>query len=97
MLGGALAFAAMGALVHALGPRCDWLVVALVRALVMLASAAALARAAGSRLVGLAAPDALGPEPGGELQPGLQLLRADPAAGGRRGDADPTSTRSGSS
>ena len=50
MLGGALSFAAMGALMHALGPRCDWLAVALVRAVVMLASAAGLARASGSRL-----------------------------------------------
>lgn len=50
MMGGALAFAAMGALVHALGSRCDWLTVALVRALVMLATAAALARASGARL-----------------------------------------------
>ena len=32
------------------GSRCDWLVVALVRALVMLATAATLARASGSRL-----------------------------------------------
>ncbi len=41
----------MGALVHAVGSRCDWLVVSLVRALVMLASAATLARASGSKLV----------------------------------------------
>jgi len=51
MVGGALSFATMGALTHAVGPRCDWLVVALVRAVVMLASAAALARASGSSLV----------------------------------------------
>ena len=50
MMGGALAFAAMGALVHGLGSRCDWLTVALVRALMMLATAAALAKASGSEL-----------------------------------------------
>ena len=51
MLGGAFCFAAMGATTHALGPRCDWLVVALVRALIMFASTALMARAAGVRLV----------------------------------------------
>ena len=51
MLGGAASFAAMGSLTHALGPRCDWLVVSLVRAVFMLASAVALARTAGVRLV----------------------------------------------
>jgi drug/metabolite transporter (DMT)-like permease len=50
MLASALAFATMGALVHALGSRCDWLLVALIRALVMLVTAATLARASGSRL-----------------------------------------------
>jgi drug/metabolite transporter (DMT)-like permease len=50
MLAGALAFAVMGALVHELGSRCDWLLVALIRALVMLVTAATLARASGSRL-----------------------------------------------
>jgi drug/metabolite transporter (DMT)-like permease len=50
MLVGALAFAAMGACTHALGDRCDWLLVALIRAVFMLASAALLARAAGVRL-----------------------------------------------
>ena len=50
MLGGAITFATMGALVHALGPRCDWLVVATVRALVMFASSMILARLAGARL-----------------------------------------------
>ncbi len=50
MIGGALAFATMGTLVHALGPRCDWLTVALVRAVLMLATAATLARASGARL-----------------------------------------------
>ncbi len=51
MVAGALSFATMGALVHAIGSRCDWLVVALVRALMMLATAAALTRASGARLV----------------------------------------------
>lgn len=51
MLGGAFCFATMGALAHALGGRCHWLVVALVRALVMFASTAMMARAAGVRLV----------------------------------------------
>jgi drug/metabolite transporter (DMT)-like permease len=40
----------MVAQVHALGSRCDWLVVALIRAVVMLVTAATLARASGSRL-----------------------------------------------
>jgi drug/metabolite transporter (DMT)-like permease len=51
MLGGAFCFAAMGATTHALGPRCDWLVIALVRVLIMFASTALMARAAGVRLV----------------------------------------------
>jgi len=50
MIGSAFCFATMGALTHALGPRCDWLVVALVRALMMLATAATLARLAGAPL-----------------------------------------------
>ncbi len=50
MLGGALSFAVMGTLVHALGPRADWLVVALVRAVVMLVSAATLVIGSGSSL-----------------------------------------------
>ena len=48
---GALAFALMGTLAHALGPRCDWLLIALVRAVFMFTSTALLARAAGVRLV----------------------------------------------
>ncbi len=51
MLGGALSLSTMAALTHALDGRCDWLVVALVRAVFMLASAATLARASGSSLV----------------------------------------------
>ncbi|WP_152053209.1 DMT family transporter [Tautonia marina] len=51
MLVGAVSFAVMGALTHALGPRCDWLIVALTRALFMLGSAWMLAVSAGVRLV----------------------------------------------
>lgn len=51
MLLGSLCFAAMAALTHALGPRCDWLVVGLVRAVFMFTTTAALARLAGVRLV----------------------------------------------
>src|SRR5262249_228609 len=50
MLSAALAFALMGTLAHALGSRCDWMVVALVRAGLMLATTALLARGAGVRL-----------------------------------------------
>ena len=51
MLGGAVCFAVMGALTHALGSRCDWLTVALARALFMFTTTAGLARSAGVRLV----------------------------------------------
>jgi drug/metabolite transporter (DMT)-like permease len=51
MLCGSLAFALMGTLAHALGPRCDWQVIALVRSLLPLAICAFLARRAGARLV----------------------------------------------
>lgn len=51
MLAGAASFAMMGGLTHALGPRCDWLVVALTRAVFMLGSAWILAASAGVRLV----------------------------------------------
>ena len=50
MLMGAFAFAVMNAMTHELGSRCDWVVVALVRALCMFAFSAALARASGVRL-----------------------------------------------
>ncbi len=50
MLIGAFAFAGMGSFTHALGSRCDWLIVALVRAAFMFAVTASLARAAGVRL-----------------------------------------------
>jgi drug/metabolite transporter (DMT)-like permease len=50
ILGASLSLATMGALVHAVGPRCDWLIISLVRAVVMLATSATLARSAGSEL-----------------------------------------------
>ncbi len=56
MLCGALLFAAMAALTHALGSRCDWLVIALVRAVVMFGAAVAMARAGGVRLAFLDPP-----------------------------------------
>jgi drug/metabolite transporter (DMT)-like permease len=51
MLAGAFAFAVMGACTHALGSRCDWLIVALVRAGFMFTATASLATAAGVRLM----------------------------------------------
>jgi drug/metabolite transporter (DMT)-like permease len=51
MLYGALAFAAMGAITSALGARCDWLLIALVRVMFMFTATVVLARAAGVRLV----------------------------------------------
>jgi drug/metabolite transporter (DMT)-like permease len=51
MLAASLGFAAMGASTHALGSRCDWLLVALVRAVFMFLFAASLARLAGVPLV----------------------------------------------
>jgi drug/metabolite transporter (DMT)-like permease len=51
MLWGALAFATMGAMTHALGSRCDWMQIALVRALFMHVAIVVLARVAGVRLV----------------------------------------------
>jgi drug/metabolite transporter (DMT)-like permease len=51
MLWGALAFATMGAMVHALGSRCDWMQIALVRALFMYVAIVAVARLGGVRLV----------------------------------------------
>jgi len=51
MLSGAASFATMGAFAHALGSRCDWLMVAAVRVLMMLVSAIVLAKAAGAKLV----------------------------------------------
>lgn len=51
MLCGAFLFSVMSALTHALGPKCDWLVVALVRAAFMFGSMMLSARLAGVRLV----------------------------------------------
>jgi drug/metabolite transporter (DMT)-like permease len=51
ILGASFALATMGSLTHAIGPRCDWLVVSLVRAVVMLVTAATLARSSGSALL----------------------------------------------
>ncbi len=50
MLSGAMAFTVMGAFTHALGPRCDWLIVALVRTLFMFLTSAGMAIALGVRL-----------------------------------------------
>ena len=49
MLLGAFAFAGMGSCTHALGSRCDWLIVALVRAAFMFGVTASLALASGVR------------------------------------------------
>jgi len=46
----AFSFAVMGALAHALGSRCDWLTIALVRAVFMFGSTVAVALAAGTGL-----------------------------------------------
>jgi drug/metabolite transporter (DMT)-like permease len=51
MLFAALAFATMGTLVHALGPSCDWQIIALARTGLALVFATALALLAGARLV----------------------------------------------
>lgn len=51
MLCGAFLFSVMSALTHALRLRCDWLVVALIRALFMFGSMILSARLAGVRLV----------------------------------------------
>ena len=50
MLAAALSFATMGTLTHALAGRCDWLIVALVRAVFMFVAAASWARLSGARL-----------------------------------------------
>jgi drug/metabolite transporter (DMT)-like permease len=51
MLCGAFLFATMSALTHALGTRCDWLVVALVRAAIMFGATGLTAWLSGVRLV----------------------------------------------
>jgi drug/metabolite transporter (DMT)-like permease len=50
MLCGAFAFSVMGTLTHALGSRCDWLLVALTRAVFMFSWTALTSRARGVRL-----------------------------------------------
>jgi drug/metabolite transporter (DMT)-like permease len=51
MIAGALALATMGALASEAGSRCDWLIVALVRAALMLGSTVAIVTTSGSKLV----------------------------------------------
>jgi drug/metabolite transporter (DMT)-like permease len=51
MLWGALSFATMGTMTHALGSRCAWMEIALVRALFMYVAMLAIARWADVRLV----------------------------------------------
>ena len=51
MVAGALCFASMGAMTHALGDRCDWLLVGLVRAAFMCGAAVLLAKLSGVKLV----------------------------------------------
>jgi drug/metabolite transporter (DMT)-like permease len=51
MISGAFLFATMGSITHALGTRCDWPTIVLVRAVFMFAAAVAVARVAGARLV----------------------------------------------
>jgi drug/metabolite transporter (DMT)-like permease len=51
MVCGSFAFAVMGTLAHELRMECDWRVIAVARSALALAGAAALARAAGARLV----------------------------------------------
>jgi drug/metabolite transporter (DMT)-like permease len=51
MLIGSLSFSIMGTLTHALGPRCDWQLIALVRSLICFSIALAWALSAGVKLV----------------------------------------------
>ncbi len=51
MITAAFCFASMGALAHAVGPRCDWLVIALFRILCSFVFSVALAWLGGARLV----------------------------------------------
>jgi drug/metabolite transporter (DMT)-like permease len=50
MISGAFCFAAMAAMAHALGSRCDWRTIALVRVVFMFVAAVAVARASGATL-----------------------------------------------
>jgi drug/metabolite transporter (DMT)-like permease len=56
MLCGALAFAAMGTLIHALGTSCDWQIIALARTALVLVFTVALTLRAGAKLVFLRPP-----------------------------------------
>src|SRR5260370_29860811 len=51
MISGAFLFATMGSITHALGSRCDWPTIAVVRAGFMFVAAVIVARAAGATLV----------------------------------------------
>ncbi len=51
MISAALCFATMVAFTHALGPRCDWLTIALVRVAVMFVTSVTIARLSGVALV----------------------------------------------
>jgi drug/metabolite transporter (DMT)-like permease len=51
MIGGAFLLATMAAFSHAVGYRCDWVIIAFVRAVVMLITATILVKASGSDLV----------------------------------------------
>lgn len=51
IISAAFFFATMGELTHALGTRCDWLMIALVRAVFMFVVAVLAARASGAKLV----------------------------------------------
>lgn len=51
MITAAFSFASMGALAHAVGPRCDWLVIALIRMLCSFVFTVPLAWLGGARLV----------------------------------------------
>jgi drug/metabolite transporter (DMT)-like permease len=51
MVTAAFSFASMGAFAHAVGPRCDWLVIALVRIISTFVFSVSLAWIAGARLV----------------------------------------------
>ena len=51
MVTAAFSFASMGALAHALGPRCDWFLTAFIRILCTFVFSVGLARLAGAGLV----------------------------------------------
>ena len=51
MIAAAFCFASMGALAHALGPRCDWLLIALIRILCTFVFSVELAWIGRARLV----------------------------------------------